>query len=114
MKEIRKIWAVLLLTGIFFGMGSCMKEDIDDIRKELQKQDQRLSNLETNIQSLQSLIEALEDKDYVTGVTALTDGTGYIITFLKSGSITIKHGEKGDNGDTPIVSAKQDTDGKYY
>lgn len=119
--KMKKIWVALLLAGMSFGMGSCMKEDIDDIRKELQEHDDRLTSLEewqksvnTDISSLQSLVEALEDKDYVTGVTPLADGSGYEISFLKSGKITIKHGEKGDDGDTPVISVKQDTDGKYY
>lgn len=116
--KMKKIWIALLLAGMSFGMGSCMKEDIDDLRKELQEHDDRLTSLEewqksvnTSISSLQSLVEALEDKDYVTGVTPLADGSGYEISFLKSGTITIKHGEKGD---TPVISVKQDTDGKYY
>ena len=124
MKRTRKIAAALLLVGLSFGMGSCAKEDIDDIRKELQEHDDRLTSLEewqksvnTNISSLQGLIEALENEDYVTGVTPLADGSGYEISFLKSGKITIKHGEqgeKGETGTTPVISVKQDADGKYY
>lgn len=116
--KMKKIWVALLLAGMSFGMGSCMKEDIDDIRKELQEHDDRLTSLEewqksvnTDISSLQSLVEALEDKDYVTGVTPLADGSGYEISFLKSGKITIKHGEKGDDGDTPVISVKQEPTG---
>ena len=115
---MKKVWVALLLAGISLGMGSCMKEDIDDIRKELQEHNDRLTSLEewqksinASISSLQSLVEALEGKDYVTGVTPLADGSGYEISFLKSGTITIKHGEKGD---TPVISVKQDTDEKYY
>ena len=69
---------------------------------------------------MQSLVAALEDKDYVTAVTPLEDGTGYVISFLKSGNVTIKHGErgeqgeKGEDGTTPVISVKQDSDGKYY
>lgn len=124
MKRTRKIAAALLLVGLSFGMGSCAKEDIDDIRKELQEHDDRLTSLEewqksvnTNISSLQGLIEALENEDYVTGVTPLADGSGYEISFLKSGKITIKHGEQGEKGEagtTPVISVKQDADGKYY
>ena len=119
--KIKRIGIALLLAGISFGAGSCAKEDIDDIRKELQEQDERLTSLEewkesveTSISSLQTLIEALEDKDYVTGVTPLADESGYEITFLQSGTITIYHGEKGDTGATPAISVRQDTDGKYY
>jgi predicted Zn-dependent protease len=63
------------------------------------------------------VVNALEKKDYVTGVSALTDGTGYTITFQNSGTITIYNGEdgaQGEKGDTPNISTKQDTDGKYY
>lgn len=122
--KMKKIWVALLFAGMSFGMGSCMKEDIDDIRKELQEHDDRLTSLEewqksvnTDISSLQSLVEALEDKDYVTEVTPLADGSGYEISFLKSGKITIKNGEKGEKGEagnTPVISVKQDTDKKYY
>lgn len=66
---------------------------------------------------MQSLVAALEDKDYVTAVTPLEDGTGYVISFLKSGNVTIKHGEqgeKGEDGTTPVISVKQDSDGKHY
>ena len=122
--KMKKIWVALLLAGMSFGMGSCTKEDIDDIRKELQEHNDRLTSLEewqksvnTSISSLQSLIEALEDKDYVTAVTPLEDGTGYVISFLKSGNVTIKHGEKGEKGEdgnTPVISVELDTDGKYY
>lgn len=106
------------------GLHSC--DDYDDtwLKETVEDLEDRVSNLEewqksvnTNISSLQNIIKALENKDYVTGVTPLEDGTGYIITFLKSGSVTIKHGEKGetgDKGDTPAISAKQDGDGKYY
>lgn len=119
--KMKSIWVAMLLTVISFGMGSCTKDDLDDIRKELQEHDDRLTSLEewqksvnTNISSLQSLVEALEGKDYVTEVTPLADGSGYEISFLKSGTITIKHGEKGDDGNTPVISVKQDTDEKYY
>ena len=120
-NNVRAILPALLLVGFTFGMGSCTKDDLDDIRKELQEHNERLTALEewqksvnTDIQSMQSLIEALEDKDYVTGVTPLNDETGYVISFQKSGDITIKHGEKGDDGNTPVISVRQDTDGKYY
>ena len=114
--KMKRIWVALLSAGMVFGMGSCMKEDLDDIRQELQEHDDRLASLEewqesvnTDISSLQSLVEALEDNDYVTGVTPLADGSGYEITFSKSGKIIVKHGEKGDTGDTGAQGPKGDT-----
>lgn len=85
--------------------------------------------MNTNISSLQALVNALQDNDYITGVTPITkDGEtiGYTISFAQSASITIYHGEDGkdgqdgkpgedgNDGSTPIIGVKQDTDGVYY
>lgn len=69
MKRMKKICLALLLAGMSFGMSSCYKSDIDDIRSELQKQDKRLTDLETwqkavnqDIESLQSLVVPFKGK----------------------------------------------------
>ena len=41
-----KFWTVLLIGGLFLGMSGCTKDDIDDIRKELQEHGSRLTSLE--------------------------------------------------------------------
>ena len=128
-ETIRKVWIVCsMVCACMFGLSSC-GDDYDDseLRGDIESLEDRISVLEewqksvnTDIRSLQSLVAALENKDYVTAVTPLEDGTGYVISFLKSGNITIKHGErgeqgeKGEDGTTPVTSVKQDTDGKYY
>ena len=123
---IRKVRiACSMVCACMFGLSSC-GDDYDDseLRGDIENLDSRITALEewqksvnTDIRSLQSLVEALEDKDYVTAVTPLEDGTGYVISFLKSGNVTIKHGEqgeKGEDGTTPVISVKQDSDGKHY
>ena len=123
---IRKVWiACSMVCACMFGLSSC-GDDYDDseLRGDIENLESRITALEewqksvnTDIRSLQSLVEALEDKDYVTAVTPLEDGTGYVISFLKSGNVTIKNGEqgeKGEDGTTPVISVKQDSDGKHY
>ena len=126
---IRKVWiACSMVCACMFGLSSC-GDDYDDseLRGDIENLEGRITALEewqksvnTDIRSLQSLVAALEDKDYVTAVTPLEDGTGYVISFLKSGNVTIKYGErgeqgeKGEDGTTPVISMKLDTDGKYY
>ena len=39
---------------------------------------------------------------------------GYTITFSKGNPITIYHGKDGEDGTTPTISVKKDTDGVYY
>mgnify|MGYP004531785435 FL=1 len=120
---IRKAWiACSIMCACMFGLSSCwddydnseLRGDIENLKNRIKTLEEWQKSVNTDIQSLQSLVEALEDKDYVTAVTPLDDGTGYVISFLKSGNVTIKHGEKGENGTTPVISVKQDTDGKCY
>ena len=82
--------------------------------------------MNTNISSLQSIMEAIQNNDYITNVTpVMEDGKeiGYTISFKKGNPITIYHGQNGHNGQdgkpgedgyTPQIGIKQDTNGIYY
>ena len=76
--------------------------------------------MNTNISSLQTIVTALQNNVYVTGTTPfMQDGKeiGYTITFSKGNPITIYHGKDGQDGEdgiTPTISVKKDTDGVYY
>ena len=81
------------------------------------------NQLNTNISSLQTIVAALQNNDYVTGVTPLVENgstIGYTISFVKSAPVTIYHGKDGEDGtdgiagNTPIIGVKQYTDGIYY
>ena len=99
------------------------KDDFDDseLRKQIADLDGRLTTLEklcaqmnANISSMQTIVNALQQNDYITGVTPITEGgntIGYTITFAKNKPISIYHGE---NGSTPVIGIKKDTDGIYY
>jgi hypothetical protein len=84
--------------------------------------------MNTNITSLQTIVNALQQKDYITAVAPINkDGkeVGYAITFSSCKSITIYHGndvkngsdgadgEDGKDGHTPIIGVKQASDGIY-
>ena len=67
-----------------------------------------------NIESLQTIVSALQNKDYLSSITPIYDGAteiGYILTFTKSGRVTIYHGK---DGQTPIIGVAADADGIYY
>ena len=113
------LFAVVALT-------SC-KYDDDDLWNSVHGLENRVAKLEelckqmnTNISSLQTIVTALQNNVYVTGTTPLMkDGKeiGYTITFSKGNLITIYHGKDGQDGEdgiTPTISVKKDTDGVYY
>ena len=66
--------------------------------------------MNTNISSLQKIVEALQDNLSISKVEQISDG--YIIYFSDGSTATIKNGK--DSGDAPVIGVKQDTDGCYY
>ena len=86
----------------------------EDMDSRLAALEELCSQMNTNINSLRLIVEALQDNDYVTGVVPVVENgetVGYTITFVKSGSVTIYHGADGRHGTTPTIGVRQDTDG---
>ena len=113
--------------------------DIDGINDRLEALEARVQALEelcaqinTNVSSLQAIVDASQTGDYITSVVPVTEGdktVGYTISFVKGAPITIYHGKDGEDGKdgengvdgsdgtdgyTPKISAAKDEDGVYY
>ena len=139
----------LLLAAVAASLAvACTTQELDGVNNRLDNLESRVSALEklcqemnTNISSLQGIVSALQNQDYITAVNELTsDGkvVGYTINFAKGQPITIYHGKDGVNGkdgadgkdgtngkdgqngkdgadgkdgSTPVIGVKQDTDG---
>ena len=112
--------AGLMVTGCYDD--SALREQIGGVNEQLQDHESRLKELErltaqqnTNISSLQTIVTALQDRDYVTSVAPINEGdkvVGYTINFSKSGAVTIYNGK---DGYVPAIGAKQDeSDGQWY
>ena len=126
---------ILLKLFILLGVMACVNSCYDDTKlwEELQSQNQRIAALEDlcgklndDVQSLQAIVKALQENDYVTGVTPIMeDGKllGYVISFDKNDDIKIYHGltgedgedgKAGEDGKTPIIGVRADENGLYY
>lgn len=133
MKRLFTLCAIVIAVAV----SSCSKFDDSAIWDKLNEQEQTLNDHEkriaaleelckqmnTNINALQTLVEALEKRDYITNVSPVRkDGEviGYTISFADSDTITIYHGENGQDGAdgkdgyTPQIGVMKDTDGIYY
>ena len=87
---------------------SCEQYDHTPIWDKLNDHEQRIQTLEelcgqlnTNIESLKSIITALQANDYITNVVAIVEGgkeIGYTFYFSKSDPVTIYHGKDGSDG----------------
>ena len=83
--------------------------------------------MNSNIEALRALIEAMEGGNYITNVEPIEENgvvVGYTISFAEGDPITIYHGKDGEDGKdgangtgggaAPQIGIKQDTDGAYY
>ena len=119
---MKKYYGILCL--LVLSILSCSKYDDSEIWDYVKEMNSRLTALEekcremnTNISSLQTIVSAAENGDYITNVAPITkDGKtiGYTISFKKADPITIYNGKDGTNGYTPVIAVKKDTDGLYY
>ena len=121
------IAAMMTFTGCYDD--SALVTRMDKAEANIAELQQLVKDINTNISSLVTVVDALKNSDQITSVTPLSDGSGYTITFSKSGTITIyngkngvdgtngtngANGENGANGHTPVISVKLDQDGQYY
>lgn len=96
---------IKLLFLCLFLVASCSQEEINEVLKnhaEMEEQansiEELCKNMNRDIVALKLIIDSSESGDYITGFNEPADGSGYTISFFKSGTIVIKNGEKGDDG----------------
>jgi hypothetical protein len=92
-------------------------EKLNDHERRLAALEELCEKLNSDVESMQTIIEALQNNDYVTSVTPIYEGDdviGYTIVFSKSGAVSIYNGRDGKDDHTPVIGARQDTDGVYY
>ena len=111
---------LLAAAGLALVFAACEKYDDTELRNKISALEGRVTTLEDlvktanqNIQNLQTLTAGLDKAVFVTAVNELTGG-GYEIKFSNGKTATIKDGKNGENGNTPIIGVKKDTDDVYY
>ena len=115
---------ILIFTLSFIAVLSCGRFDHEAIWDELRDHEERIEKLEaecrrlnSNIEAMQVVLEALQCNDYVTDIVKIMEEgveVGYSITFAQSGTVTIYHGTNGSNGSTPKIGIQKASDGEYY
>lgn len=126
---MKKLFIFFALSAAVMASG-CQKYDdsyllgrVDGLEERVASLEELCRQMNSDISSLQTLVTALQENDYVTAVIPVVRGSetiGYTITFTKSSPVTIYHGadgkdgQNGKDGYTPKIGVKQDTDGIYY
>lgn len=106
MKSLINCLSVLTLTVFLFNITSCyddteLQNQIETLNSKVAALELLTSQMNTNIATLQTTLTALQNNDYVTLVNQITEAgkeIGYVLTFAKSGPVTIYHGVDGRDG----------------
>ncbi len=113
---MRKLLSILALAGVLFTLTSCEYDDSDlwgavnDIEDRVEILEKASAQMNTDIKSLQSILEAMQNNVTITGVVSAENG--YKISFSDGTEATITNGADGVSA--PEISVKKDEDGLYY
>ena len=105
MKRIFKVLSMALVAALAI---SCY--DDTKVWEKLDSLEAKLTELTSQVNSVSSIVSALEQKVYVKAVTEVTGG--YEIEFTDGKKVTVKDGKDGANA--PEIGATKDVDGIYY
>ena len=113
---------ITILLMVAFMVMSC--DSYEDIWNKLKEHEQRIEQLEkqchklnSNIEAIQTALEALQQNDYVTEVMKIVEGgveVGYCLTFAKGGTVTIYCAADGATDTALNIGIKKASDGAYY
>ncbi len=112
---MKKFFMLLAVAIVGISMTGCY--DDDALWNEMESVKNRVTTLEEAVQktngdltALQTIVSALQKNVYVSEVNQ--SANGYVIKFTDGKTATITNGTNGV--DAPVISIKQDEDGKFY
>ena len=121
---MRKIQLFILsvVVVLFTACHDKLWDSIEDLDSRVTKLEELCKEMNTNISALQTIVEVIQENDFITGIVPIEKGgevIGYTIMFGKHEPITIYNGEDGKDGQNgsataPIIGVAKDADGIYY
>ena len=117
---MKKILSVFCIATFLFA--SCSDEyddsklwqNVNDLNDRIAKLEKTVQTMNSEIGSIQSIVNAINERDYIVKIEELADGSGYSITFAKGNTITIKHGKDGNDGKNAPIIGIDLYEGIYY
>jgi diacylglycerol kinase family enzyme len=76
-----------------------------------------VEKMNSQLNSLQAIMQAITENALIEKVTPVKEKgveIGYVIEFSNGTDITVYHGKNGQDGHSPVVSVKADSDGIWY
>ncbi len=113
---MKKLLSIFALAGVLFSLTSCEYDDaelwdaVNGIEDRVETLEKASAQMNADIKSLQSIVEALQNKVTITEVVSTENG--YKISFSDGTEATITNGANGVSA--PEISVRKDEDGLYY
>jgi hypothetical protein len=111
-----KKFLVTICVALFFaGMTGCsyddsdLRNDVDTLKVKVEALKDSVNRINTEIDAIQGLVDALSDNGVITRVDSIS--TGFKFTLSNGRVIEIKHGATGANA--PVIGVREDG-GVYY
>ncbi len=89
------------------------KKEIDGLKDKINELQDADKNVSSDIATLNSQIASLETGNYIKDVTALSDGSGYMITFAEGDAVIVKNGNDGESGKDGVTPQFKIADGNW-
>jgi hypothetical protein len=138
MKKVNIISAIVLAAtltacSVEYDEGPA-RDRIEDMHAQIDALEKLTAASNADIAAVRKVFQAVETGDIITSCVPFTDenGSGYKITFYQNGEIKVYNGVNGTDGNdaqdgndgsdgkpgtdgiSPVITALQDTDGKWY
>ncbi len=112
---MKKIFILLATALISVSLTGCYDDDalwdeMESVKNRVTTLEEAVKKTNDDLTALQTILAALQKNVYVSEVSETTNG--YVIKFTDGKSATITNGTNGI--DAPVISVRQDEDGKYY
>lgn len=95
---------------------TALRNELTELAERVSALEKRCDELNENIASLRTIVNALQNNDYVKSITPIVKNgveVGYEIEFTQSGKVEIYHGQKGADATAPVIGVRQ-YEGVYY
>ena len=95
---------------------TALRNELTELAERISALEKRCDELNENIASLKTIVNALQNNDYVKSITPIVKNgveVGYEIEFTQSGKVEIYHGQKGADATAPVIGVRQ-FEGVYY
>lgn len=106
--------AALMFSGCSTFDDTAINSRVDELENRVDEVEKLVNDLTSNLGTLVTAIDALENQDRIVSVSKLAGNTGWEIVFANSGTVTVYNGANGKDGDSPVIGVMKDTDGLYY